>query len=260
MKLLENVDRRVLAALSFVDVTTRVPITDRLALTAEAVRFVRNRSGHYVALHAEGLEHHTTSFDEAPGAPPLGSLSFDIDVADPSGRYLPRRYVLTLPRSADPQLSDEADSLFRPVAIDMFPAPAAPTEGPWSVLHVTVVNASTALPIPAALLRVTRQDDDVLIGRGMSEWRGRVRGEALVATSGVPITTFGNGDSGSPVIVTEIAATLEAVVDPTFDGLDDASVPDPDELEANRLSLNRAQVTVQLASGRRTPVSIEVAL
>ena len=77
----------------------------------------------------------------------------------------------------------------------------------------------------------------------MSRERCFDRGEALVVIRGIPVTTWETGPGA--VLATEIAATLEAVFDPAAPEL-----PDPDDLEARRATLNRATTPVMLAAGR----------
>lgn len=256
---LETVERRVLGAVRFLDATTRVPVRSPLAVAGGGVRLVRNRQGLFVLLQAPGLEAHSASFPAPPPQPAVGSLRVELAVSDPEGRYLPRRLALDLPRDPDPEHAEQEGSLFRPVDALLYPAPAAAVAPGWAVIRATVVRAGTRAPLPGALLRVVRKSDGEVLARALTEWRDRVRGEALVAVPGVPITTWGDGDPDEPVLVNEVPVSLEAFFDPAFDpaaGL----APDPDRLELLRPGLPSAREDLKLASGRTEKKTLTVAV
>ena len=123
---LERVERRALTALRCIDATTRAPIDEPLIVSAPGARLVRNRTGLYVVRSWTRLATHETAFDQPPAAPPIGSESLTLDVRDPSGRYLSRRVTVALPRDPSPARAGQADSLFRPVDVEMFPGASAP--------------------------------------------------------------------------------------------------------------------------------------
>ena len=120
----------------------------------------------------------------------------------------------------------------------------------WAAIRVSVVSQGTGQPLNGALLRVTRDTaaGTELLGRGLSDERG----EALVAISGIPVTTWGDDDTGQ-VMITEIDATLEAVFDPNA-----GAIVDPDSLEANRSNLPSAGVAILIASGRELKTALAV--
>lgn len=242
----EYLDRRVLGAIRFLDGTTGVRVTDSLMVTGENLRLVRNQSGYTVIVSAEGLEHHTVPFDAPLGTPAPGSLSFEIEIRDPTRRYLPRRATIRLPRVPNPA---HADSILKPIDVRLYPAPVAPTGSRWSVIRATVLAAGSGQRLGGALIHVIRTVDSVVLARGISDERG----EALVAVEGIPITTWDAGDG--PVMTNEIDAQLEAIVDPAAVGL-----PDPDDLEARRASLRTVQQNVKLASGRTLVTTLSVNL
>jgi hypothetical protein len=72
----------------------------------------------------------------------------------------------------------------------------------------------------------------------------------------VPAITFGagNGDDGA-VLVSQIAATVEAIYDPAAE-----LPPDPDDLEQRRAQLPQASQAILVGAGRSTTVRIAVAL
>lgn len=274
---LERVEHRVLAALRFVDASTGTDVSTPLelrALDGDAV-FVRNRSALRIVDSWSRLADHATSFDEAPAAPPTGSLNLPIAVSDPSGRYLPRRVSLALPR--DPDAEEGADSLFRAVVVPMYPAAAAATGSNWAVLRVTLTEEGTGDALGGALLIVTRSGSGGppgeeeppasarIVARGLTDGRG----EALVAVPGIPMLTFGEDDEA--VVVDEVAVTVEAFFDPAAGTRTPAEellagrqppVPlvDPAVLESESESLPRAALPLAVAARRSQAVSMAIDL
>jgi hypothetical protein len=244
--ILEHVDRRVLGAVRFVDAATRVPVPEPLLVTAPGVRFIRNRSGWYVIAAAPGLERHVDAFHAPPAVPPLESIALTLTVRDPGGRYLPRVHTLRLPRDPDPA-SPAATSLFRPVDVTLFPAPATRPPVGWAVVRASVVAAVTGAPVAGALIRVVRTSEGRHLASGLTDERG----EAIVSVPGIPITTSEEGDG--PVVATEIEVTLEVIVDPAV-----AGAADPDDLELRHAALTVTTVTAMLASRRVLIASFSV--
>jgi len=206
---LERVESRVLGAFRCFDASTDGDIGPPLTLRAlnGPARFVRNRGGLYVVTSWSELATHESSFIDPPADPDVGSRELTISIADPTGRYLPRRVRLRLPRDPDPANADDPESLFQPAQVPMYPAASATTGANWSVLRVTVLEAGSGDALGGALLRVRRNGE--VIARGLSDGRG----EALLALVGVPMLTFGEDDEA--VMVDEITVTVEAVFDPT---------------------------------------------
>jgi hypothetical protein len=233
----EHVVHQVNAALRCVDGNSGRPLSAP-QITAAGVRLVRNQGGGFVLMDRT-----------EPG-------DLVLQVTDPSGAYLPRRLRLELPRDPDPAHSEDPSSLFRPVDVALYSAPATLAPSGWAVVRATVVDAATNAPLPGALLRLVRSADGRVLGRGIADWRGRVAGEALIAVPGVPAITFGpgNGDDGA-VLVSQIAATVEAIYDPAAE-----LPPDPDDLEQRRALLPQASQALLVGAGRSTTVRIAVAL
>lgn len=234
-RIIETVDRRVLAGFEFVDAVTRLPITTRVtpqprgadvggaaigpALDEYTLRIRQNRRGLWVILRAPFFDSYTSTFDN-PQPPPETTptpLRLRLGVMDVGDYYLPQEFELTLPRSLDPAA---ADSIFRPAQVGVFRAPNAPVLDGWAVLRVLVTQAGTpANRLPGVLLRVfrtPRAPADVPIGLGMTDWRGAVRGEALVAVPG--IQRFRPGSGPQAVIETELPIEFEATRDSAFTG------------------------------------------
>jgi hypothetical protein len=255
--MLELLDRRVLGAVRYVDATTGLPIRRQLDVGGLGIRVMRNVRGLYVLCEAPELALHTTTFQDPPKSPTVGGLAVTMSVADPIGRFLPRRHTVLLPRDPDPAHAEQADSLFRAADVPLFPSPLAPIGAGWSVLRVTVVRQGSGAPLPGALLRVVSGGN--VVARGLSEWRGATAGEALIAVPGVPVTTWGDDAPGTPVVVNEVAGVLEVYFDPRFDPAA-GEAPDPDRLEAARAGLPSASAAVQLASGRLLTKTLPVAV
>ena len=261
---LERVESRVVGALRCVDAATRVPIDTPLLVQAPGARLRRNRSGLYVLAHVPALAAHEAAFEAPPGEPALGSVALELTVHDPSERWLPRRARIALPRDPAPARAAQADSLFRPIELALYPGAAAPTGANWAVLRVSVSDSGSGDALGGALLLVTASGRT--LARGLSDWRG----EALVAVPGVPVTTW-SAEPGA-VVVSEIAAQIEAVHDPAAGVRTPAAqvragraparlaLVDPDDLEARRESLPRAAQALTLAAVRTQSLSLPLAL
>ncbi|NJN82158.1 MAG: hypothetical protein HC802_07695, partial [Caldilineaceae bacterium] len=93
----------------------------------------------------------------------------------------------------------------------------------------------------------------------LTDWRGRPRGEALLAAPGVPAITFGQANGNGAVLVREIEASVEAIFDPLAT-VSATTPPDPDDLEARREQLPRSSEAVMISAGKSVSVRIAVAL
>jgi hypothetical protein len=199
----ENLDRRLLGAVRFVDAVTGAEILSTLRVDAPGVRWVRNLRGWFVAAQAPGLEAHTLPLDAPPAEPEPGAVPVTLRVTDPAGRYLPRMALLTLPRDPDPANKDAAGSLFLPESVELYPSPVMRAAPGWAVIRVAAADAQ-GRPAAGALFRVLRKSGGGLLGRGMAD----ARGEALVAVPGIPVTTWDDEGQGG-VLATEVEARLE---------------------------------------------------
>jgi hypothetical protein len=260
----ERVDSRVLGALHCVDASTRAAVDTPLVVQAAGARIRRNRSGLYVIVQADALASHEAAFDAPPGSPALNSVVIAATLQDRSGRYLPRRLHVALPRDAAPAHAGQADSLFRPLQVPMYPAAAAPLGANWAVLRLSLAESSSGDALGGALVIV--ESSGAIVARGLSDWRG----EALVPVPGVPVTTW--SDDPHAVVVSEVAAQVHVVYDPAAGtrtpaadvraGRAPAVLPlaDPDDLEARRGTLPMLAHGVQLAAGRPQSLSLALAL
>jgi hypothetical protein len=244
----EQVDRRVLGAVRFVDATTGSRVRAPLLVEAEGVRWIRNRRGWHVLATAPGLEAHTDAFRMPPATPAVGDTMVELTVRDPGRRYLPRRSSISLPRDPAPDHIATTSSLFQPVDVRLFPSSLAATAPGWAVIRASVTGEAPEEVLSGALIRVVRVSDETHLASGLSDERG----EALVAIPGIPVTTWdeGNGEAEgeeeeAPVLATMIEVRLEVVFDPTA-----GPIPDPDALEARRDELRIRDTVLTLASGQ----------
>jgi hypothetical protein len=240
------IERRVLGALRFVDAPTGLTVTRPLRLAAPGARFLRNRLGLYVIMDAPGLGAHTRAFAKPPATPALASLSLSVEARDPSGRYLSRLARLQLPRDPEPAAA-AAQSLFAPLEVALFPAPAAPASPGWAIIRASVRGPDGA-GLSSALLRVLSGDAGPLLASGLSD----ARGEALVMAPGLQLFAPGTGDG--PVLANTVSVTLRVFHDPLG-----GTLVDPDQLAGRLDELNSSDpVKLSLASGRSVAVSVVV--
>lgn len=245
MKTIENIDRRVLGALRFIDRVTGTHVKRSMNITSSDLKFMTNRSYLHVISYAKDLESHLNVFDAPPGVPDISSVKFNITVTDPHGQYLSRLVSLGLPRSPDPE---NANSLFNPIDVPLFASPAAHLSPNWSIIRCSVFDVANNKAISGALLRITDSNNDLMMS-GISDKRG----EAVIMIPGIPISNFAQGiepppddpvDPGleeeddsfasGPVIETETPVKLNVVTSP------DAPWPaDPEKMEQNHITWRR---------------------
>lgn len=245
--LLESDVRRVWAAVRFVDAASSRPIEGPLQLHAAGARWQHNHSGLHVlmqldepAARRDELAAHEAAFDPVPAVDPI---VLDASVADPLGRWLPRRFDIDLPRAALPE--GRAAPRFAPLTIVLDPAPAATLLPTWAVLRVSLRHAGR--PAAHAVLRLQRPGGGALYGRGLSD----ARGEALVVAAGIAQLTVGEGEV---VVQREMPAELVISFDP--DAPADRPV-NPDTL-AVRAGVLRRTLARTLASGRSDTLVVDL--
>lgn len=239
----ETLDRRALAALRFVHGVDGTTVTRPLSLHAPGARFVRNHSGDTVLFDAPGYAGYAASFDPVPNVLPT---RLALDIADPAGEFLPRRVQLALPRSLDPATPQQPSSVFQPLRVALYPAPAARPEHDWARLYASVATLNDA-PAAHALIRVERTADDALLATAQCD----ARGEALVAIAGIPLTPWDAGDG--PVLGSDIEVRVSAFYDAAVAGF-----PDPDELDARRAALATASRTLRVAASRAQSLALRL--
>lgn len=258
-------ERRVLGAVRCVDATTGAALDRPLRVQAPpGARVQRNRSGLLVIHEWRPLAPHVAAFAAPPAGVPVGSLPLMLTVSDPLGHYLPRLVRVNLPRDADPANADQADSLFRPLTVPMYPSATGQVGANWACIGVSVFEQGSGDALGGVLLRVVAAG--AVRALGLSDWRG----EALVPVAGVPVTTWSTqpGD----VIVTQMPAELQAVADPAGVSRtpqaavqlgrapDRLPLVDPAAIEAGRAGLPQASALVNLAAGRPLHISLGIDL
>ncbi len=233
----EYSERRILGAMRVVDAATGLPVARGCVLQGDGLRLVRNRRGDYAILDAPQLSAHTRAFEKPPLAPELKSVKIPVMVSDLAEGFLPRNFNLELPRSPDP---DVADSIFEPVLIHMFPAPAARSEINWAVIRATLRQASSLERLPWGVVKVLKHSDGGLLATGMADSRG----EILLVVPGILFAM--PADTSTTPLARQIEVRLQAFFDAArlkkitnqdlIDGQPDPNsgyLPDPDALQAS---------------------------
>jgi hypothetical protein len=256
------IERRYFGALKFIDKATGFHLNRSMQLLSDGLSFVRNRSNLYVIKQATGLAAYSEAFDAAPSEPATASLSFNVEVNDPVGQYLPRVIEVRLPRDADPANASDQNSLFQAIDVELYAAPNANIMANWSTVRVSINQSDPDLgqvPLVGGLLRVIRNSDDEVLSSGLSDQRG----EALVIVPGVPITQFADDldedeefdpDVVLPVVISEIPARLELSLVPA-----QAWPANPDLLELNHSTNIVATQNLTLRTGRMEKLAIQLA-
>lgn len=245
--IVEDVDRRVWAALRPIDAVTRLPVDRALRVSGPGQTWIRNLRGLLVlqeVLEPTAQRDEFIAYEDSFAAPTaVTAVTVRALLEDPQRRYLARSVSIALPRS-DTAAPGVMPPLFEPIDVPMYAAPSAPLAAPWAVLRVHVTRGG----VSAAGCAITVHepgDEDAVLGRGQSDERG----EAVVAISGVPVFI----PSGGPnAFVRELGAEATAVFEPGAVG-----PPDTDALAAaSGAGVVRATVAVVIASGRTTPLEI----
>lgn len=255
----DYLDRRVLAALRFVD-ALGLPIGSPVAVkAAEGVALLRKRSGEVVVMRAPGLASHSDAFLAPPAAPAVGSITLQLDLRPASPEYGARRFALKLPRDPDPAQAATPASLFRPVEVELLPTPCARPTGLVAALSVTVRRSDDQRRVAGALVRLRPEG-----GRPPARAFTDAAGDALLLIPGVPLTSPGPGAT----VLADLAGALDAIVDPALarfiadDALDAARAAappapiDPDDLESRLAASATTAVAVRIAAGRTRTAAI----
>lgn len=261
------IDERILGAIRFLDSVTRLPVDAPLVVRALGlratgasaastvtdvqVRWTRTQRGLFAIRSVPGLD----GMDPAARGTTPGSLELDLAIYDPSGHYLARRRTVHLPRDPDPARAAEdppalpsdldpaqeatPGPLFQPIDVLLFPSTAIQVSAAWAALRATITGATADDRLAGALVRVQRTDTGAHLGNALADDRG----EALVAVTGIPATTF-NGGHGA-VMSPGADVELDVVYDPSA-----SAPPDPFDLEQRRTDLLVRTVPLRLVAGR----------
>ena len=259
MTVFELLDRRLLAALRFVD-AVGAPVTSPVEARAEgadprSLRWSRKRDGTLLLLRAPGLEGHAAAFDTPPDAPAVGEeiLVLDLRPADPA--LAPRRASLALPRDPDPEA---ADTILAAAEIRLLPGLRARAEGLEAAILVAVRHAD-GRAVEGAVVRARpgAPHDESLGLTGPS-------GEALVRLPGLPLASPGPGAT----VLADLEVEVDAVIDAPAVRLHApegiaaareafaarrAGFPDPDAILAARLAADPAVETTPTATVEARP-------
>jgi hypothetical protein len=260
----EYSDRRILAALRFVDVFGRAP-RGPVTVRANGVRYIRPRPGEIVITSAPGLEAHAASFTTPPTTPAIGSVAVPLDLWPAETALAPRRFALTLPRDPDPANAGTAGSLFQPIIVPLLPAPSATPPGFAAALRVVVTRSTDHARVEGALVRL-RPSGGLPASRALTG----PSGEAVLLVPSVPLSSPGSGGT----VVGDVAADLDAIVDPALarfnaltdlDSARDAAMTrtgpliDPDDLESRLSGSATSARSVRIAAGEtRIPSPPEI--
>lgn len=217
----ETLERRVHGALRWLDDVTSRPVLNPLQVDVPGLRFIRNRSGLSVIVSATGLEAYERTFDISkldPGEEVEAiSLEYSGTVRDPAGVYLPRRFVVELPRVAlplrDAQGSPRANSLFVPADVHLLPCPSAPMAGGWAHIRITA-RTTDGKPLKNLFVRAFTDSENHPLGRGMTDERG----EGLLVMPKLP--PFPTGESAGEFTNGSMPIRLEAIPPPAGDCVD----------------------------------------
>ena len=246
--IVEDVERRVWAALRPVDAVTQLPIASPMRVSGPGQRWLPNRSG-LMVLHAlaepaaqrDDLSRHEASFAAPTAVAPPVAVNVRID--DPRGLHLARRASIAVPR-AHTAAADELPDLYRPVDVPMYAAPHAPLAATWAIVRASVSRAGT--PAAGCALTVHEPGDETrVLGRGQAD----ARGEAVVAVVGVAAFIASGGPSA---FVRERDAELTVVFEPAA-----TAPPDTEALAARSdAAVSRRTVSIVISSGRTTSLAV----
>jgi hypothetical protein len=251
---LEHTDRRVLAAVRFVDPVTGRPVTSGSGLTVRPLgrgRWHPNRSGLWV-LRAEGvLDDHARAFEAAPGGTPAGSVQLTADVRDATGAWAPRRFVVSVPRVGD--------DLLTPIDVLLCPSSALPLRASWAAVRVHVAwEADGDHPDPVGIEGALVRLEAAELGGARCVALTDARGEALVVGHGIPRLL--PGTDADTVVRGTVEHQLRVVVERSATDFDTGrhdALADPDDLWDRRAVLaTEDPPPFDLAVGGRHAVTV----
>lgn len=210
----EDLDTRVWCALRGVDAITQRPLA--LRVEGEGQHWQPNASGLAVLrrLRLAGrpeLQDYEQQFAAPPALAPVAAETL-LTPLDPT--WLPRRARLPLPR--------EGEALFEAIVLRCWPAPAAATAMPWTLLRISLAGFGPAV-----------------LEAGGQLAQADARGEALLVLPGLPQGV-------------ERELVLSLVHEPGG-----SWPPDPEHLLArNDAGVQRRQQAVRVAGGRTATLSL----
>ncbi len=181
----ERLERRVLGAVRWVDHLTGRAVPRTLTVRSAQARFRPNASHLALIVSANGFDDYTAAF--ADPLPAAGPLTLTATVEDPLGDYLPRAFSVALPRSVVTAPPLPANSVFRPVDVELLPGATGRTTPGWAEARVSVKRLADNSAFANVLVRARGDLADGqgvrLLGVGMSDSRG----EAVVFMPDIPL-------------------------------------------------------------------------
>ena len=253
----EMVDRRVFAALRFVDSAGR-DINSPVAITAvPPIRVFRNRSGLAIVASAAGLSADESMFD-APSTS-VGSLAYQLSLRPFDRGLAPRSFVLSLPRDPQAANSSAPNSLFRPIDVELLASTDSVPSGQAAAVRVTVARADDQRRVAGALVRIETTNDG-RSARGVTNQAG----EALLLIYGLPLSAAGAGAT----VVSDHAANLDMIVDPMLVSFHDETafrvnrsdmspLIDPDDIETRLAANATAPQPIRIAAGKTSMMTLD---
>lgn len=244
----ERVERRVLAGVQAVDLTTGTPITTGIRIEGEGT-WLPNLSGVWVLHDHPDFAEYVTSF-AAPPAAPLRVLRPVVRCTD--GRWQTRAFSLSLPRSAvggDP-------ALFRPLQVPLSPSASAGVRRGWAAVRVSVRLATGQVPVEGAVVRVLQGANLRAIAQTDRN------GQALALVPAIPL--FVAAGDGEAVTVPGVNHTLIVVLEPaavdpdTGRRLPSAGAVDPDDVWSRRETLVQSEQNLSLSHATERVVAVEL--
>jgi hypothetical protein len=253
----ERLDRRIFAALRFVDSAGRL-VTTPVAISSEPpVKVSRNRSGLAIITGADGLQADEATFDTP--STPVGSLGFQLKLYPLDRSLAPRRLSLALPRDPETANSALSGSVFRPIDVELLASTVARQSGQAAAVRLTVVRADDGRRVEGALVRI----DSGSGGPGARGITNRA-GETLLFVYGLALSAPGP----NATIVDDHAVGVELIVDPALVTFHDGASSDheqpqpvglfdPDDLEIRLSGQATPAQSIRIAAGRTTVNTIE---
>lgn len=253
----EQLDRRIFAALRFIDSAGR-RVTTPVAISAvPPVKTSRNRSGMTIISSATGLHGDNAMFD--PPITPLGSHDFQLNLYPYDPALAPRGLVLSLPRDPDPSNSAMPSSIFRPINVALLASNVAQPSGQAAAVRLTVIRADDGRRVEGALVRI-----DSGGGRPVARGVTNRAGEAQLLIYGLALSAPGAGAT----IVEDHAVDLDLIVDPSLVAFHDDTAPvadprrppgliDPDDLEARLSGQATPSQSIRVVAGQTTVTRIQ---
>lgn len=210
--IVEDVDRRLLAALRFTHGVTGAPVQRALHITAPGLVLARNLSGWTLVREAPGSPQaqahtYTQHFVQPPAL--AARVDYPCSVVDPLGEFLPRRFTLRLPRPTpgiDDDPVDAAESARVPIELPLLAAAALHAAPAWALLRLAVLIEGTEPP--HGLANVWVEARPRVPGKVMRLAQTDAAGEALVAITDVgPVV-------GAAPLSSQFLLDIELVLDP----------------------------------------------